>query len=545
MHSTQHALPGPPILPPVFYAAQPPAPFFGPVIPAPPPPPCPGQPASGSPKPPGRRDRGRRHTRHPRSRRARHPSPGHATTISDDKSDRGGSLPPDGHRDRSTSQDTLQSRSASPCRFVGDMPTPDSMVGRFSVASSSLDPESKSCLNDLVQNGGDPASPIEKSPDNNYDATHHCQSALEALESDPDLHSLNTEDGPSDPATRQRVGRANRRYEINQDRHTNAAMFIRPAGDESPTCGSRAGQRNHRESQTAASTESSSASANEGEKVEPASPINITRVPTDALGLGVGESRVGGHSDQRQEPRPSRPADQGPVEGSHLGRHGPQNQRPPRRSWFSGSGPVPQQPIPESRIGGRQQSVSREFSEQHSAARRDFRGFPGMTGESRIGPRSSSSGQSYRQGDSEPCGHYPRPGRIQDSSTFGNLVPLQQSRSSSHASSNSHRRSASILNTGFFNNNLPEPNQNQGRSVVSLASSTGAVCSYDSDSDHTQRRRRATSLGGGSIFRVNTSSYNNNSNDASGYYGNNNGGRGNRSSVLGPGGFSSGGGARD
>lgn len=518
MHGTHLALPGPPLLPPVFYVPQPPSQFLGPVLPyPPPPPPCPDQTASGPPEPPPRRHRGRRHRRHSQSTRVRHPFPGHATTISDDNSDRGGSLSPNGRR----------SRSASRRRSPGDTPTQDSMVGGYSVASSSLDAESKSRLNDLVQNGGDPVSPVEQNPDNDYGATRHRQSALEALESAPDLGLLSPEDGPIDPAARQRVGRAHRCYEINQDQHTNGFMLMRSAGDEPRTDEPRVGHQYYQESQTATSTDSSSVSADESQKVEPVSPIDTNRFPADdALGLGFGEPRVG---------RLSQPAVQGPREGPpQLGRPGPQNQPPPQPPWFGGPAPGPQQqPIPESRIGGRQGSPSRDFRER-PAARTDFGGgFPGTTDESRMGPNSpsSSSGPSYRQGDNEPRGPPSRRGRIQDSPTFGDLVSLQQSRAPSVSG---HRRSASILHTGFFNNNLPGPNQDQGRSsVASQASSTGAVCSYDSDSDHApQRPRRPTSVGGGSIFTVRSTSNNNNAG----------GGRGGNRSVSGPGGFPNGGG---
>lgn len=554
MHSTQCALPGPPVLPPIFYVAQPPAPFFGPAMPPPPPPP-PNPLASGSPKGPRRRHRNHRPRKSSRRGRVRHPSPGHVTTISDGGSDRGGSLPPGDRRGRSVSRSSVRSRSASPVRSIEASPTQGSMVGRTSVASSSLDPESESRLDDLVQHGGDPVSPVEQNQDNdrattlrssaaedsNHGASHHRQSALEALESDTGLGSLSTEDGLSDPAVRQhesRIGRANRRYEINQDRDANIVMFMRPADGE---------PRIH-ESQAVTSTESGSGSANEANNLEPVSPINIIRFPTDILGLGRGESRVGRHphhyrhDQQRQEPRLGRPTSQGLPQESRLGRPGPQFQHSSREPRFDG--PSPRRPIPESRIGGRRRSPSRE-SRERPATRRESRGFPGMTGESRIGQSRSSSGQSLRQGDYEPrtggggSGGYRR-GRVQDSPTFSDLVPLQHPRPGSRSSINSDRRSPSILNNSFFNNNnIPELIQNQGRSVVSQTSSTGAVCSYDSGVDNTQRRRRATSLGGGSIFSMNTNANANNSNNNG--YGSR---RGNRS-VSGPGAFPSGGGARD
>lgn len=540
MHSMQHALPGPPVLPPVYYIPQPPASFFGPVIPPPPPPPPPGEPASDPPKTPRRRHRGRRRKRHSRNSKVHHPSPGRATTISDDGSDRGGSLLSVDRRGHSTSRGPVRSRSASPGQSPEVSPTQNSIRGKTSIASSSLGPESISRLNDLVQHGGDPVSPAERNQDNasattlrsdiaedsDRGATHHRQSALETLESATELPLLSEEDEFfNDPAARQRqaqVGRANRRYEINQDRSTNALMFMRPADDEPRIYESRIGRRQQRENQTTSRTDSGSGSTNEDENVDLVSPINITRFPADVLGLGVGESRVG------------QPGSQYPTSS--------------RESRFDG--PRPRQPFPESCVGGRQRSPSRESFERPTA-RREPRGFPGMTGESRIGQQSSSSGQSYQEGDNElreggggPV--YRRPSRIQDSPTFGNLVPLQHPGSSSRTSSNGHRRSSSILNNGFFNNNLPEPNnQGQGRSAISQVSSTGAVCSYDSDSDSTQPRRRATSLGGGSIFEVNS-----NTADTDGYgYGDTNsyggGSRGGNRSVSGPGGFPSGGGARD
>lgn len=551
MHSTQHALPGPPMLPPVYYIAQPSVPFYGTAIPPPPPPPPANEPALDPPKTPRRRHRGRRSKRRSRNSKVRHPSPEHATTTSDDGSNHGGSLPSDDRRGRSVSPSPSRSRSASPGQSPGASPFQDPTADKTSIASSSLDLASRSRLNDLIQHGGDTVSPARQSQDTASatttgsdiaqdrvrDATQHRQSALETLESAAELPSLSEEDNLfNDPGTRQRqarVGRAHRRYEINQDRSTNAFMFMHPADDEPRTYESRIGRRQQRENQSATSTDSGGGSANEDENVDLVSPISITRFSTDIMGLGVGESRVGrspsySQEQQRQEPRLGRSASQASTGESRVGRPDSQYQPSSRESRFDE--PRPQQPIPESCVGGRRRSSSRE-SRERPATYRESRGFPGMTGESRIGPRSSSSGQFYPQEDDNESrgdsgsGHG-RSGRIQGSTTFGNLVPLQQSQSSSRTSSNGHRRSASILNNGFFNNHPPpEPTQSQGRSAVSQVSSTGAVCSYDdSDSDNTQqqRRRRATSLGGGSIFGVDTTN-----------------------ATTNTGGFPSGGGARD
>lgn len=561
MNDLQHALPGPPVLPPVFHLAQPRDPFMSPGMPPPPRPP-PSQPVLSSPNSLRRPPRGRPHRRNSQGGRVRHPSPGHATTISDDRSDRGGSLPPTGRQGHSVSRSPTQSRSVSPGHYPTVSPTQDSMEARMSGISSSLYPMSGTCLDDLVENAGELVSPIQQnlssiSPTtdrsgtdecNDHAAVHRRQSALLALESDMGVRSVSTEHASSGPPvhhSQSRNGPVNRSHEINRGRDSNGPISIHPANNDPSRYESRIGRRHHRENQIINSSDSGSGSATKEVNTEPVTQINSTRIPINFSGFGAGESRVGRrpnqrHNQQRQDPEVSRNLYQLTGE-SRLGRSGYEIRCPLRQTVLDNQGPP--RPIPESRIGERRRSPPQDFRER-SAARRASRRLLGVAGESRIGQRSSSSSQSYRHGVNELSGEgrggYRRPGRIQDSPTFSNLVPLQLPRSRSRSGPDGERRSSPLLRTSFFNNSLPEPNHNRSRSVNSQASSTGAVCSFDSDSDSTQRLRRATSLGGGSIFQVNTNTSTNGPGPGPGYDS-----RGGNRSASGPGSFPSGGGARD
>lgn len=405
MYPPQFIVPGPPPPPvtmypqpqPPLFTVIPPPPPAPPLVPAqgivaPPPPPPPPQPplivqpipASSNPQPP----------RHSNPRQPRAPSPGHASTIEDEDSDRGGSLSPAKRR----------SPSGSPVRDRAKHRKRNSRRRRSPSPS-----QSPSRQNRGRQRSRSPSPPPRRERTPSMYSTSSCSSTSRSYRSSTSLDSemrSGLESLIERAERRKRVREAERlqalvdRYD-NEEREAQSdradvkghVVDTSPETDparciETEDPQQRGGQRGHHQEHAADEDNDG-----DGEESEPDRPRR--RVTFDQPSLEVLESRVGRQRSlsPSNDERPTR-------EDMHHGqsRVGRRRRTPSPDERLVGRPVAPTPGTAESRIGRpRRPSPTRE----HPASRRGDHGFPGA-GESRVGHRSQRRHHAPSPSDDTP-----------------------------------------------------------------------------------------------------------------------------------------------